>query len=158
MKKVSDIIADFLKELDIKIVFGIIGSANSHIFDSITKLGFTQIVFLHHEQACVMAMGAYFRASGKLSAALVTAGGGATNAVTGIVSNWADSIPWEKDFDYEIGQAVAEEMRSFDPNDYVDFDDLVRDAVDDKLESIVEEKLETLLEEKLANARITVNF
>jgi acetolactate synthase-1/2/3 large subunit len=93
MKKVSDIIADFLKELDIKIVFGIIGSANSHIFDSITKLGFTQIVFLHHEQACVMAMGAYFRASGKLSAALVTAGGGATNAVTGIVSNWADSIP-----------------------------------------------------------------
>lgn len=93
MKKVSDIIADFLKQLDIKIVFGIIGSANSHIFDSITKLGFTQIVFLHHEQACVMAMGAYFRASGKLSAALVTAGGGATNAVTGIVSNWADSIP-----------------------------------------------------------------
>jgi len=82
MKKVSDVI-----------VFGIIGSANSHIFDSITKLGYTKIVFLHHEQACVMAMGAYFRASGKLSAALVTAGGGATNAVTGIVSNWADSIP-----------------------------------------------------------------
>jgi acetolactate synthase-1/2/3 large subunit len=93
MNKVSDVIAEFLKELDIKIVFGIIGSANSHIFDSITKLGFTKIVFLHHEQACVMAMGAHFRASGKLSAALVTAGGGATNAVTGIVSNWADSIP-----------------------------------------------------------------
>ncbi len=93
MKKVSDVIAEFLKELDIKIVFGIIGSANSHIFDSITKLGFTKIVFLHHEQACVMAMGAYYRASGKLSAALVTAGGGATNAVTGIASNWADSIP-----------------------------------------------------------------
>jgi ABC-type dipeptide/oligopeptide/nickel transport system permease component len=38
MNKVSDVIAKFLKELDIKIVFGIIGSANSHIFDSITKL------------------------------------------------------------------------------------------------------------------------
>jgi hypothetical protein len=62
------------------------------------------------------------------------------------------------DFEYEIGKAVAEEMRSFDPNDHVDFYDLVSDAVDDKLESIVEEKLETLLEEKLANARITVNF
>jgi len=93
MKKVSDVIAEFLKELKIEIVFGIIGSANSHIFDSITNLGYTKIVFLHHEQACVMAMGAYFRASGKLSAALVTAGGGATNAVTGIASNWADSIP-----------------------------------------------------------------
>ena len=44
MNKVSDVIAEFLKELDIKIVFGIIGSANSHIFDSITKLGFTKIV------------------------------------------------------------------------------------------------------------------
>ena len=40
-----------------------------------------------------MAMGAYYRASGKLSAAIVTAGGGSTNAVTGVVSNWADSIP-----------------------------------------------------------------
>lgn len=93
MVKVSDAIAEYLKELEIKVVFGIIGSANSHIFDSINKLNYTKIVNLHHEQACVMAMGAYYRASGKLSAALVTAGGGATNAVTGIVSNWADSIP-----------------------------------------------------------------
>lgn len=93
MVKVSDVIADFLKELKIETVFGIIGSANSHIFDSINKLGYTKIIYMHHEQACVMAMGAYFRASGKLSAALVTAGGGATNAVTGICSNWADSIP-----------------------------------------------------------------
>lgn len=93
MVKVSDSLADFLKEAGIEVVFGIIGSANSHIFDSIEKLGFTKIVNMHHEQACVMAMGAYYRTCGKLSAALVTAGGGVTNAVTGIVSNWADSIP-----------------------------------------------------------------
>jgi len=93
MLKVSDIIADFLKQLKIQVVFGIIGSANSHIFDSINKLGYTKITYMHHEQSCVMAMGAYYRASGKLSAALVTAGGGATNAITGITSNWADSIP-----------------------------------------------------------------
>jgi hypothetical protein len=80
----------------------------------------------------------------------------------GRVANYLDEKVEEhidgRDFDYEIGQAVAEEMRSFDPNDHVDFYDLVSDAVDDKLESIVEEKLEALLEEKLANARITVNF
>lgn len=93
MVKVSDVIAEFLKEKEIDIVFGIIGSANSHIFDSINKLGYTKIINTHHEQAAVMAMGAYYRASGKLSAAIVTAGGGATNAVTGVVSNWADSIP-----------------------------------------------------------------
>ena len=40
-----------------------------------------------------MAMGAYYRASGKMSASIVTAGAGASNAITGIVSNWADSIP-----------------------------------------------------------------
>lgn len=93
MVKVSDIIADYLKEKGIDIVFGIIGSANSHIFDSINKLGYTKIINTHHEQAAIMAMGAHYRASGRLSAAIVTAGGGATNAVTGVVSNWADSIP-----------------------------------------------------------------
>jgi acetolactate synthase-1/2/3 large subunit len=93
MVKVSDVIADYLKERGIDTVFGIIGSANSHIFDSINKLGYTKIINTHHEQAAVMAMGAYYRASGKLSATIVTAGGGVTNAVTGVVSNWADSIP-----------------------------------------------------------------
>ena len=92
-KKVSEIIAEFLKENQIKYAFGIIGSANSYIFDSINKLGYTKIIYVHHEQSAVMAMGAYFRASGKLSVALVTAGGGSSNATTGVVSNWADSIP-----------------------------------------------------------------
>lgn len=92
-KKVSDIIADFLKEKQIEVVFGIIGSANAHIFDSISKLGYTKIVNMHHEQAVVLAMGAYYRASGKSSVAIVTAGAGASNAITGVISNWADSIP-----------------------------------------------------------------
>lgn len=92
-KKVSDIIAEFLKENHIKYAFGIIGSANSYIFDSINNLGYTKIIYVHHEQSAVMAMGAYFRTSGKMSVALVTAGGGASNATTGVVSNWADSIP-----------------------------------------------------------------
>lgn len=91
--KVSDLIAEFLEKCQIKTVFGIIGSANSHIFDSIAKRGYTEIICVHHEQAAVMAAGAYFRTSGKLSAALVTAGAGSSNAITGVVSNWADSIP-----------------------------------------------------------------
>ena len=93
MVKVSDLVAEFLKDEQIETVFGIIGSANSHIFNSINELGYTKIINTHHEQAAVMAMGAHFRASGKVSAAIVTAGAGATNAVTGVVSNWADSIP-----------------------------------------------------------------
>ena len=48
MVKVSDVIADYLKEKGIETVFGIIGSANSHIFDSINKLGYTKIINTHH--------------------------------------------------------------------------------------------------------------
>ena len=50
MVKVSDLVAEFLKEQKIKTVFGIIGSANSHIFDSINTLGYTKIINTHHEQ------------------------------------------------------------------------------------------------------------
>lgn len=93
MVKISDIIVDFLIKNKVKVVFGIIGSANSHIYDSINKCKEIKLVANHHEQAAVMAMGAYYRTTGNLSAALVTAGGGSSNAFTGILSNWADSIP-----------------------------------------------------------------
>lgn len=93
MVKVSDVIVQYLKANKIEIVFGIIGSANSHIFNSILEEGSIKLVSVHHEQAAVMAMGAYYRSTGKMAVALVTAGGGASNASTGILSNWADSIP-----------------------------------------------------------------
>lgn len=91
--KVSDIIAEILEERGIRHVFGIIGSGNAHIFDSIAQRGFTEIVCVHHEQAAIMAMGTYYRTSGKISAAILTTGAGSTNGVTGVVSCWMDSIP-----------------------------------------------------------------
>ena len=90
--KVCDVIVSFLLERGITTVFGIIGSANSHIYNSCAESGIT-ILNTHNEQAAVLAAGAYYRTSGKLAMALVTAGGGATNAITGIVSLWADSTP-----------------------------------------------------------------
>jgi acetolactate synthase-1/2/3 large subunit len=93
MVKVSDLVAEFLVEKKIQVAFGIIGSANSHIFDSISDKGYTKVVYVHHEQAAVMAAGSYYRATGKISAAIVTAGAGSANAITGVISNWADSIP-----------------------------------------------------------------
>ena len=44
----SDLIADFLKEKGIDTVFGIIGSANSYIFDSIANKGYIKVVYVHH--------------------------------------------------------------------------------------------------------------
>ena len=90
--KLSDVIATFLLDRGMTTGFGVIGSANSHLYDSIYSSGI-RIVNMHHEQAAVMAAGAYYRASGKMSFVLVSAGGGITNAVTGLASLWADSIP-----------------------------------------------------------------
>ena len=92
-KKVSDLVAKYLKEKKIKHVFGIIGSANSHLFDSINKLNYTKIICMHHEQSLTMAMQTYYRVTKKVGIALVTAGGASANAITGVISAWADSIP-----------------------------------------------------------------
>lgn len=111
MVKISDVIVQYLKANNIEIVFGIIGSANSHIFNSILEEGSIKLVSVHHEQAAVMAMGAYYRSTGKMAVALVTAGGGASNASTGILSNWADSIP---------GIIISGQEQSYYLNEYRD--------------------------------------
>jgi len=91
--KISDQIAHLLEQLGIRHAFGIIGAGNVHLFESISRHGYTEIVCVHHEQAATMAMQTYYRTHGKLAAALLTTGGGAANGVTGVVSAWADSVP-----------------------------------------------------------------
>jgi acetolactate synthase-1/2/3 large subunit len=91
--KVSDLIADWLEKNEIRHVFGIIGAGNVHIFDSIQRKGYTEIICTHHEQAACMAIQTYYRTSGKIAAAILTTGAGSTNGITGVVSAWADSIP-----------------------------------------------------------------
>ena len=91
--KVSDLIAEFLESKGIRHVFGIVGPGNAHIFDSITRRGYTEIVCVHHEQAATMAIQTYFRTCGVVTAAILTTGGGSTNGVTGVVSAWMDSVP-----------------------------------------------------------------
>ncbi|MDO9280847.1 MAG: thiamine pyrophosphate-binding protein [Methylotenera sp.] len=92
-KKVSDYIAEFLFDQGIRHVFGIVGAGNAQIFDAITRLGFTEIICVHHEQAAVMAATTYYRITGKVTVVLLTTGAGSTNGVTGVVSAWMDSMP-----------------------------------------------------------------
>ena len=91
----ADQVAEFLATHQIKVAFGIIGSGNAAIFDAISRLGKTRIVCSHHEQAATMASIAYNRVAenAPMSVVLVTTGAGSTNAITGVVSAWADSIP-----------------------------------------------------------------
>lgn len=90
---VAEFIAEYLESRQIKHVFGIIGAGNAAIFDAISRRGYTEIVCTHHEQAAVMAASAYYRTNGTVTCALVTTGAGSTNAVTGVMSAWMDSVP-----------------------------------------------------------------
>lgn len=92
-KKASDFIAEFLADQEVRHIFGIVGAGNAQIFDAITRLGYTEIVCVHHEQAAVMAATTYYRMTGKVSVALLTTGAGSANGVTGVVSAWMDSMP-----------------------------------------------------------------
>jgi acetolactate synthase-1/2/3 large subunit len=91
--KVAESVADFLAKQGICHVFGIIGSANAHLFDAVYQHPDLELVCLHHEQACVMAAHGYYMQSGRMAAVLVTAGAGIANALTGVVGSWADSVP-----------------------------------------------------------------
>jgi acetolactate synthase-1/2/3 large subunit len=91
--KVSDLIVRFFVEKGVRHAFGIIGSANSHIFDSAFYGSSIEVICNHHEQACVMAAQTYWKISQVPTFVLVTAGAGSSNAITGVLSAWADSIP-----------------------------------------------------------------
>ncbi len=91
--KVSDLIVRFFEEKGVRHAFGIIGSANAHIFDSIFHRSNIELICNHHEQACTMAVQTYWKITGAPTFALVTAGAGSSNAITGVLSAWADSIP-----------------------------------------------------------------
>ncbi len=92
-RKVSDLISRFFEARGVRHAFGIIGSANSHIFDSVFHNSDIELICNHHEQACTMAVQTYWKLTGVPSFALVTAGAGSSNAITGVLSAWADSIP-----------------------------------------------------------------
>lgn len=94
MKKISDIVIDFLLSKNIKDVFTISGGGCIHLIDSLNKYQNTINTYcFHHEQALVMAAEGYYRQSNNLCANIVTTGPGGTNTITGLLGMWLDSIP-----------------------------------------------------------------
>ena len=92
-QKVSDYIADFLVKNEIREVFTVPGGLAMHMNDSFGHHEKLRCTYHHHEQACAMAAEAYARVAGRPAAVCVTAGPGATNAVTGVLGGWMGSVP-----------------------------------------------------------------
>ena len=89
----ADVVVRCLAEEGVEHVFGYPGGAVLYIYDAIFKQDKFQHILVRHEQAAVHAADAYSRSSNKVGVALVTSGPGVTNAVTGLVTAYMDSIP-----------------------------------------------------------------
>ncbi|MBR3149324.1 MAG: thiamine pyrophosphate-binding protein [Eubacterium sp.] len=91
--KVSDYIAQFLFENGITDCFTVVGGGAMHLNDSFGHFEGIRCTYNHHEQASAIAAEAYYRIHNKLALCCVTTGPGGTNAITGVVGAWLDSIP-----------------------------------------------------------------
>jgi acetolactate synthase I/II/III large subunit len=91
--KVVDYIANFLVEKNIEHIFTVTGGGAMHLNVAFGHHEKLRCIYNHHEQACAIAAEAYYKYSGKLSAVCVTSGPGGTNALTGVLCGWLDSIP-----------------------------------------------------------------
>ena len=91
--KVSNYVAQFLVEHGIDTVFTVTGGGAMHLNDGLGHQEGLHCVYQHHEQACAIAGEAYARMHNRIGAVCVTTGPGGTNAITGVVGGWLDSIP-----------------------------------------------------------------
>lgn len=91
--KVAEYIARFLVDYGIRDCFMVTGGGAMHLDDALGHQAGMHCVFNHHEQACAIAAEGYTRMTGELAAVCVTSGPGGTNAITGVMGGWVDSIP-----------------------------------------------------------------
>lgn len=92
-QRLSDYVADFLVSHGVTDVFSVVGGGAMHLNDALGHHPGLRVTYNHHEQACAMAAEAYARLDNRIAAVCVTTGPGGTNALTGVLGGWLDSIP-----------------------------------------------------------------
>ena len=91
--RVADYIANFLADNGITDVFTVVGGGAMHLNDALGHCPRLHCTYNHHEQACAIAAESYARIHNRIAAVCVTTGPGGTNAMTGVVGGYLDSIP-----------------------------------------------------------------
>lgn len=90
--KFTDILVEICQRWKINTVFGLQGGAVAHIFDSFEKYNLN-VIYTHHEQTAALAAASFSRTSNEISCVVTTTGPGSTNAITGLMGAYQDSIP-----------------------------------------------------------------
>jgi len=93
MTRVADYVAKKIADIGVRHVFMLTGGGAMHLNDAFGLEKRLQIVCNQHEQACAIAAEGYARVKQSLSVVCVTTGPGGTNAMTGVLGQWLDSIP-----------------------------------------------------------------
>ena len=91
--RLADYVAEFLADKGVTDVFSVVGGGAMHLNDALGHNARLHVTYNHHEQACAIAAEAYARLENKIAAVCVTTGPGGTNALTGVVGGYLDSIP-----------------------------------------------------------------
>ena len=91
--KLSDYLAEWLTAQGVQHVFMLTGGGAMHLNDSLGKQPGLEYICTHHEQAAAIAAEGYARILGQPGVVCVTTGPGGTNALTGVLGQWLDSIP-----------------------------------------------------------------
>ncbi len=91
--RLADYVANFLVDHGVTDAFSVVGGGAMHLNDALGHKEGLHVTYNHHEQACAIAAEAYARLDNKIAAVCVTTGPGGTNALTGVVGGWLDSIP-----------------------------------------------------------------
>ena len=89
----SEFIIKYLLSEGLDTAFGVTGGGAMFLNDAFRKEKKLNFIFTHHEQSAAMAAEAYFRVRKKPAILSVTSGPGGTNAITGVIGAWIDSIP-----------------------------------------------------------------
>jgi len=91
--RTADYIFKYLADYGVKQIFLITGGGAMHLNDALKKEKRIKYICFQHEQAAAIAAEGYARTSGDLAVVSVTSGPGGTNALTGVIGQWLDSVP-----------------------------------------------------------------
>jgi len=92
-QRVADFVANYLADNGINQVFSVVGGMAMHLNNALGTNKKLNVMYNHHEQACAIAAESYSRVHNKMAAVCVTAGPGGTNAITGVLCAFLDSLP-----------------------------------------------------------------
>lgn len=93
MLRVADYIIYYILEHGTNTIFTLAGGGAMFLNDAVAKNKKMKYICCHHEQSCSFAAEAYAKLSGKMGVCMVTSGPGSTNAITGLLEAYQNSIP-----------------------------------------------------------------